>query len=102
MTDGRSRPAKALGCFGKYLNEMQIGIDWPLVSTAVFAGGVECNPPGIEEGGSDNAAALWLSLGVRSLEEDRDPFCSNLALPSSLSFIPRGKRQGRPRPGVLK
>ncbi|XP_011932257.1 PREDICTED: putative uncharacterized protein RUSC1-AS1 [Cercocebus atys] len=64
VTDGSSRP-EGSGCFGRYFNEMQIAIDWPLVSTAVFAGGVECNPPGMEPGGSENAAALWISKGGR-------------------------------------
>lgn len=48
-------------------------IYWPLVSSAVFAGGVECNPPGMGRGESGNAAALWISVEVRGLEKGCGP-----------------------------
>lgn len=45
-----------------------MAIHWPLVSSAVFAGEVECNPPGMGRGGSESAAALWISVEVWGLE----------------------------------
>lgn len=52
-------------------------IHQPLVSSAVFAGGIECNPPGVGRRGlgrgggarrvaSENAAALWIPMEVRA------------------------------------
>lgn len=87
---------------------MQIDIDWPVVSAAVFAGGVECNPPGMGRGGSENAAALSISLEVQGLGKEwgpewtPGPLCCNLALLPSLPLTPRGRGQGTPRPDALK
>ncbi|XP_077800944.1 putative uncharacterized protein RUSC1-AS1 [Macaca mulatta] len=87
---------------------MQIAIDWPLVSTAVFAGGVECNPPGMEPGGSENAAALWISEGGRGPGRGPGPeWTSGSLLPQSgpaLLPTPYSHRKG-PRethPDALK
>lgn len=54
------------GCSGQHLNKMQIAIDSPLVPTAVFAGGVGCNPPGMQRGGPEIAAALNLREGAEA------------------------------------
>lgn len=50
-----------------------MAIHWPLVSSAVFAGEVECNPPGMGRGGSESAAALWISVEVWGLENGCGP-----------------------------
>lgn len=100
MTDSRSRPGKALaGCLRQYSNEMLMAIHWPLVSSAVFAGGVECNPSGMGRGRSENAQLRsGSSRRCRGLKKD----AARMAPESNAAITRRVRGQGRPCPDAPK
>ncbi|KAG8520035.1 hypothetical protein J0S82_016843, partial [Galemys pyrenaicus] len=91
---------KGAGCFRRYSNEMQMTTDWPLVSTAVFAGGANVTPPGMGRGGSENAAAPWIS--AEGPNGPPDVLYRSLALSPNRTLTLSERSQETPRPDALK